>query len=62
MVIKGSRKEGNGNESITRTLLEGTYYIRAEAQGQGENEYVLSYGVAEANPDKVEELREGSKE
>ena len=38
MVIKGSRKEGNGNESITRTLLEGTYYIRVEAQGQGENE------------------------
>ena len=55
--IKRSRKSGTANEAIHTTILEGTYYIRVDAKEEGENEYVLRYGVAEPNADKVAELR-----
>ena len=46
--IKRSRKSGTANEAIHTTIPEGTYYIRVDAKEEGENEYVLRYGVAEA--------------
>ena len=56
--LRRSQKEGTDNEAITRTMLEGTYYIRVEAQEEGENQYVLKHGVAEPDPDKVRKERE----
>ena len=45
--IKASSRSGTANESISRVVLEGVYYIRVAAQEAGENEYVLRHGVAE---------------
>ena len=53
-----SERSGTSNEILTKTRLEGTYYIRVEAQETGENRYSLRYGVEEPNPDKVAEERE----
>ena len=56
--IKRSNKGGTNIEAITRTLLEGSYYIRVEAQESGANRYALKHSVGEPNSDKVAELRE----
>ena len=56
--LKLSQKEGTSNEAIHQVVLEGTYFIRVEAQETGENEYKLRYGVTEPNADKVKELRD----
>ena len=53
-----SERSGTSNEMLTKTRLEGTYYIRVEAQETGENRYSLRYGVEEPNSDKVAEERE----
>ena len=55
--LKSSRKSGTKNEAITRTLLEGTYYVRVEAKEPGQNEYALAHGVATPNPGKVDDAR-----
>lgn len=57
-VLASSRKDNTDSEWIHRTLLEGVYYIRVQAQEQGSNEYALRYGVSDANPDIVAALRE----
>ena len=53
-----SERSGTSSEMFTKTRLEGTYYIRVDAQETGENQYVLRYSVADPNPDKVAEERE----
>ena len=55
--LKRSQKEGTANEAIYQLVLEGTYFIRVEAQEAGENRYTLRYGVAEPTADEVAELR-----
>ena len=55
--LKASSKSGTSNESVAKVLLEGIYYIRVDARVEGQNAYVLRYGVNTANPDKVAALR-----
>ena len=55
-VLHRSKKGGTANEWLSATLLEGTYYLRVEAQETGASGYQLRYGVADA--DEVERLRE----
>ena len=55
--LKEKTKSGTSSESIGQVLLEGTYYIRVDAREEGENNYVLRYGVSNPNPKKVEALR-----
>ena len=54
---RAKTKPGTASEAIARVLLEGTYYIRVDAVEEGENNYVLRYGVSAPDPGKVADLR-----
>ena len=51
-----SAAAGTANEWISATLLAGTYYIRVQAEEAGRNDFVLRYGVTEADADEVARL------
>ena len=55
--VRESTASGASNESVGGVLLEGTYYIRVDAVEEGENSYVLRYGVSNPDPMNVEALR-----
>ena len=57
-VLYSSTEDGTANEWISRTLLAGTYFVRAEAQEEGANEFKLRYGVSAANPAEVAALEQ----
>ncbi len=59
VTIKQSLKSGTTNEWVDGIFSEGTYYIRVEAKEQGENEYVLRYGVKDA-PDASDDAKHSS--
>ena len=61
-VLKSKSKPGAQHVMIYGTRLEGTYYVRVEANEEGENVYLLAHGVSNANPDRVAELREAQRE
>ena len=50
--------DGDAHASVEETMLEGTHYVRVEAQQPGENEYVFSYEVSAADPAEAARLRE----
>ena len=54
---RAKTKPGTASEAIARVLLEGTYYIRVDAVEEGENNYMLRYGVSQPDPGKVAALR-----
>ena len=55
-VLNSGTKDGTASEWMTTTLLAGTYYVRVEAQEDGANDFILRYGVGNANPSKVAAL------
>ena len=55
-VLASSTEAGTANERIVQTLLAGTYYIRAEAQEAGANQFKLRYGVSDADAAAVAAL------
>ena len=57
-VIASSTETGAANEGISETLLAGTYYIRVEAQEEGDNDFLLRYGVDEPDAAAVAALQE----
>ena len=61
-VIKTNSEPGAQHVMTYGTMLEGTYYIRVEADESGQNEYRLAHGVRGPDPDKVAELRQQSQQ
>ncbi len=57
-VLASSTVDGTANEAITETLLAGTYYVRVEAQEEGDNDFKLRYGVSAPDPDEVVRLEQ----
>ena len=60
VVIDSSRKGARADESLAETVLDGTYYIRVQAQEQGTNNYRLRYGVSSPTQSVVDRLRGGT--
>lgn len=56
LVLESSESADIGNEHISTTLPDGTYYIRVRAQETGDNDYVLRYRVSTPDPAKVRAL------
>lgn len=56
-VLGRSEKPGTDSDNVTKTLLEGTYCIRVQAQEDGLNEYRLRYGAENPNQSTVANLR-----
>ena len=59
-VLYSSTEPGTTNEAITETLLAGTYYVRVQAQEEGENNFVFRYGVAAPDPVAVQSLEDAT--
>ena len=57
-IIKSKSEPGAEHVMIYGTRLEGTYYLRVDADEAADNEYRLAHGVREPDQDKVDELRE----
>ncbi len=57
-VLYSSTEDGTANEAINETLLAGTYYVRVEAQEEGNNDFRLRYGVSAPDPDEVARLEQ----
>ena len=61
-VLRSSTKDGRDNEWISETLLEGTYYVRVEAQEAGDNDFKLRYGVGDPDQARVTQLEAAREE
>ena len=48
--LASSESAGTGGEWISTRLAAGTYYVRVEAQEEGDNGYRLRYGVSGVHP------------
>ena len=56
VVLHRSENDGRANESISATLLAGTYYVRLEAQEAGANVHQVRVGVSAPDADEVARL------
>ena len=59
-MLNSSTNSGTDDETITETLLAGTYYVRVESQAAGLNAHVVRYGVSAPDADAVAALQEQS--
>ena len=57
-VLYSSTADGTANEWIAQTLLAGTYYVRVEAQEEGNNDFKLRHGVSAPDADEVARLEQ----
>ena len=51
--LNSSQEDGTADESLSTTLLAGTYYIRLTAQESGINRYTLRYSVSEPEANAI---------
>ena len=56
-ILHSSHGGGRADETISATFLAGTYFVRINAQqSRNANDYVLRYGVSDADSDEVARL------
>lgn len=55
-ILGRSEKPGTAAETVTVTLLAGTYFIRVQAREPGRNIYTLRYGVTDPDQQAIDAL------